>query len=133
MSGFRYGTRDWFWFSLVLCLAIGWGGHFRYSWWLRRNVLSQRPVIQNEEELRKMLSDAVDENTKLSMDASAHAIRETLTKEQRDMLEKRKSNIGKICESLVRPTNPYYAFTLYQIQFKERICSPDSFVSFSRL
>src|SRR5687768_6843026 len=89
---FTFTIRDWFWFSLVLCLAIGWGGHFRYSWWLERNVLSQQPEIQNEEQLRKMLSDTADEAERLRIEniVIEGGLRQMLSKEQMKEFEMHK-------------------------------------------
>ena len=74
-----------------MALAFGWGAHYRYSWWLERNVISQQPEIQNEEQLRRMLSDTADENkdVKAELTAMREALAEITTKEQQEEITKK--------------------------------------------
>jgi hypothetical protein len=40
---FHFTTRDWIWFCIVIALAFGWSGHFRYSKWLENNWIASPP------------------------------------------------------------------------------------------
>jgi len=82
------------WFCVVLVLAVGWGGHFRYSQWLEEHLMRAQPVNVTVEEMKTALSDARQETSKLWHENAGlnHAIRETLSREQIESLEKAKSD-----------------------------------------
>ena len=87
---FHFTTRDWMWFCVVLVLAVGWGGHFRYSQWLEEHLMRAQPVNVTVEEMKSALSDerqrvwkSEQENTRLSQ-----AMGRVLTREQLEAVEK---------------------------------------------
>jgi hypothetical protein len=88
----RFTTRDWLWFCVVLALAIGRGGHFRYSLWQEENLMKDRPVDITVEEMRSALdTERVRlEEYRLENARLNHAIRKVLTREQQEELEKAK-------------------------------------------
>jgi len=80
------------WLCIVLALAIGWGGQFRYYRWLEENLSRDRPANATVEEMRQALDDqrhraerAELENLKLRV-----AIQKALTIEQQADVEKAK-------------------------------------------
>jgi hypothetical protein len=89
---FTYSTRDWFWLSLVLCLAIGWGTQYRYSQWIEDNVVksnSNQPGSAHaleEAQLELGRLRAKEKLTREDMDATDYAIGLILTESQYEQL-----------------------------------------------
>ncbi len=88
----HFTTRDWMWFCVVLVLAVGWGGHFRYSRWLEENLMKAQPPNVTVEEMKIALSDERQRAESLELENARLniAIGEVLTREQRDEVEKAK-------------------------------------------
>ena len=56
---FKFSTRDWIWFCIVVALICGWASHVRYSWWLEDNVVNHPTTIYvSNEQLGEQLNDA---------------------------------------------------------------------------
>jgi len=59
---FNFSTRDWIWFCIVVALIIGWGSHFRYSWWLEDHVVNHpTKVYVSDKQLTEQLDDAKEQ------------------------------------------------------------------------
>src|SRR5262245_6751577 len=91
---FQFTTRDWMWFCVVLVLAVGWGGHFRYSQWLNEHLMRAQPINVTVEEMKSALNDERQETWKWLQENArlSYAIREVLTREQIEALEKAKAD-----------------------------------------
>jgi hypothetical protein len=82
------------WFCVVLVLAVGWGGHFRYSRWLEENLMRYRPPDATVEEMKVALNDERQEAWKWQQENARlnHAIGKVLTREQSEAVEQAKVN-----------------------------------------
>jgi hypothetical protein len=82
------------WFCVVLVLAVGWGGHFRYSQWLEEHLMRAQPPNVTVEEMKSALSDERQETWKWMGENARlnYAIREVLTREQIEAVEKAKTD-----------------------------------------
>jgi hypothetical protein len=88
---FRLTIRDWFWFCLVLALAFGWGGHFRYSAWLEQHLIANRSsYFSYDEQLARELkierAELAQERT--YNEAVAYAMRRLLDRDEQQELGK---------------------------------------------
>jgi hypothetical protein len=94
----RFTTRDWLWLCIVLALAFGWGGHYRYSLWLEENLVKDRPADVTVEEMRTALNDERETAAKLRLENARldFAIRNVLTPEQQEVVEKAKQQMPKL-------------------------------------
>src|SRR4051794_41628591 len=63
-----FTIRDWMWLCIVLALAIGWGGQFRYYRWLEENLSRNRPVNATVEEMREALEAERHKNQELQVE-----------------------------------------------------------------
>ncbi len=81
------------WFCVVLVLAVGWGGHFRYSRWLEENLMKYRAPDATVEEMKVALNDERQEVWKWQQENArlSHAIEKVLTREQVEKVEKVKA------------------------------------------
>ncbi len=83
------------WFCLVLVLAVGWGGHFRYSQWLEENLMRYRAPDATVEEMKTALDEERDQTWKWMQENARlnHALGTVLTREQLDEIEKLKAEL----------------------------------------
>ncbi len=83
------------WFCLVLVLAVGWGGHFRYSQWLEENLMRYRAPYATVEEMKTALDEERDQTWKWMQENARlnHALGTVLTREQLDEIEKLKAEL----------------------------------------
>ena len=86
------------WFCFVLVLAVGWGGHFRYSVWLEENLMKAQPPNVTVEEMKTALSDERQQEWKLMQENAQlnYAIGKVLTPEQREAVEKAKLEFAEL-------------------------------------
>jgi hypothetical protein len=87
----RLTIRDWFWFCVVLALAFGWGGHFRYSAWLEENLIANRSSnFSYDEQLARELKVAREElaQERIFNEAVAYATRRMLDRDDQQELSK---------------------------------------------
>jgi predicted negative regulator of RcsB-dependent stress response len=104
---FTYSTRDWFWLSVVLCLAIGWGTHFQYSRWNERHLTEWQSSSTTDEEFIRQIESERQKSAELDKDnvATIYALMKMLTPEQRQELDAIKEEWKK-----AHPTLPAYEF-----------------------
>src|SRR5688500_13907165 len=93
-SRFTFSTRDWMWLCVVIAMAIGWSGTFRYAEWVEHNYVGsaeQKPVPFPE--LTKQLDEATGKASVLSIENRAleYGINAALTTEQKAKVHERKS------------------------------------------
>jgi len=62
---FNFTTHDWIWFCVVFALALGWGSHFRYSFWLHENM-PPRVVYATNEELASLQEELSHERQEIA-------------------------------------------------------------------
>ena len=80
------------WLCVVLALAIGWGGQFRYYRWLEENLSRDRPANATVEEMRVALDAERQRAQELLLEKEnlEVAIRRVLSPEQQEAVKKAK-------------------------------------------
>jgi hypothetical protein len=99
-SRLNFTTRDWLWFCVVMALAFGWSGHFRYSKWIEDHLVNnpEKAYLYDENELielknaRERTFSLEVENDALKRECSAlmYCINMICTEAQRTEVSKTK-------------------------------------------